>query len=437
MLAISLLGLSLIIVVHELGHFIACHCCGVDVDVFAIGLGRTLYQRQTKVGTQFKINWIPLGGYIIPHGQNKASAINTARSYLHQAAYKRMLIVLGGPIINFLAAILIYSVLFLIGIPSLKPIIQNIQPNTPAAHARLQAGDTIISANHRAIHSWHDLILPFIQFYGNDNPLPLSIKRQSHTTPLSIKLNLSQLPATPNKNFWLTLGIPPPKPTTTLTVAKILPSSKAAAIGLRQNDRITSINKQPLQTWQQLKTQLNQQVGKTISLGYQRQNQLHRIQFRLPNTQPPLGIMMQSRWPSALTTLIKHPLHSTLGYAIKQTFNTLKLTWFFFTKLLTGQLSIRLLSGPIGIANAGSHALSQGLINYFYYLAYINVAIGFFNLLPIPGLDGGHLLLQIVEIARRKKHSDQFEKIWLFSGFLLIGLLIIFVTTQDLIRLLT
>ena len=423
---------------HELGHFTLCRCCGVDVDVFAIGFGRALYQRQTKRGTQFKINWIPIGGYIIPHGQNKSSSTtNITRSYPHQAVYKRMLIVLGGPMFNFLAAILIYSVLFLIGIPSLKPIIQNIQPNTPAARAQLKGGDTIISANHRPIHSWHDLILPFIQFYGSSTPLRLTIERHNHTKPLPIKLNLSQLPATPNKNFWLTLGISPPKPTTTLTIAKILPSSKAAAIGLRQHDHITSINQQPLQTWQQLKTQLNQKAGKTISLGFQRQKKSHRIQFRLPNTQPPLRIMMQSHWPPLLTTRIQHPLHSTLIYAIKQTVDTLKLTWFFVTKLLTGHISTRLLSGPIGIANAGSQALSQGFINFFYYLAYVNVAIGFFNLLPIPGLDGGHLLLQIVEITRRKKHHDQFEKIWHFSGFLLIGLLIIFATTQDLIRILT
>jgi regulator of sigma E protease len=439
----AILALSIIIVIHEFGHYWVARRCGVFVECFSIGFGRPLYSRTTKNGMQFKIGWLPLGGYVKMRGDEIDKIPPQATDcYANKAVWQRMLIVLAGPVINFILAIIIYWCIYMVGIPTIKPIIKSIIPNTPAAHTKLQPNDEITAINNTPVYSWSRTILLLVSNYKNSNPVTLKVRQADSSQTRVVQLNLQHWNLKPREESLLgSLGIKPITPEPVNKIAQINPNSAAAKAGLMANDTIIAVNQQPVNSWQTLKTQLDAISSGQISISYVRDNTTKSTiihpEYMTQNGKlvPKLGIIAQYKWPDHAKTTLKYNVGRAFIQGIQETGMIIHLNAVILIKLISGNFPVKALGGPVMIFQTAGTVTHLGIIPYLLFIAYISVAIGFMNLLPIPGLDGGHFLLQCIEAIRRKPLSMKWQMNLFKIGFTVLIGLIIMVTYHDIMHL--
>jgi regulator of sigma E protease len=435
----AILALSFIIVVHEFGHYWVARRCGVFVERFSIGFGRALYSRTLANGMEFKIGWLPLGGYVKLRGDELDNTHpNRDDHYANKPVWQRMLIVLAGPMINFLLAIIIYWGIYLAGIPTIKPIIQAIAPNTPAAQANLKPKDEILAVNQSPVHSWSRTLILLVTHYKNSDPVMLTVKNTHSNQQRTVALPLQHWELNPrNQNVLLSLGIQPIEPIITNQIEHITANSPAEKAGLKPQDRLTKINGHAITSWQDFVTHLHTIHHGPITVSYQRDKTIHQTvmtpEYIDQNGKkiPMLGIQAQLKWPEHAKTILRYSFFDALSQGVYETSSIIQLNAVVLAKLITGNFPMQALGGPVMIFKTAGSVSHMGIIPYLLFIAYISVAIGFMNLLPIPGLDGGHFLLQIIEAIRRKPISPRWQMKFFTLGFSLLIILVIVVTYND------
>lgn len=437
---IFLITITILVTFHEYGHFIIARLCGVRVEQFSIGFGRNLWSYiSKKSGTKFSISLIPLGGYVkMLDGRSSAHPLSDTDikfAFNHKSIAKRAAIILAGPVANFLLALIIYWIIFQIGVIRYPVTIDKILPNTPAATINIPPQSELKAINDFKIESWSDVNSALIAALGNDI---VNIEYQTQNKDIyQQSINIVDWHFDIEKESAITaFGFHPAKVIFYPTISKIISDSAAELAGLKVGDEIVTYNNIQFDNWDNFSAQIR--TAKPINLGIKRDNQLLFIDLEpkqeLDHNGQLIGIA--GIYPSNNTTVKQYDIVSAFWKGCEQTISMMRIVMRSFYQLMSGALSIKSLSGPVGIAQSAGQSAHNGIISYLYFLAFISISLGIMNLLPLPILDGGHLLFLLIEKLKGSPLTDAQQNVFYRIGFLFLIILLGIALFNDFIRLL-
>ncbi|CAH1191583.1 intramembrane zinc metalloprotease RseP [Candidatus Nitrotoga sp. BS] len=428
-----IVAIAILVVIHELGHYSVARWCGVKVLRFSVGFGKEIYSKRFKNSeTDWVISAIPLGGYVkmLDEREGKVAAHELHSAFNRQPVLQRIAIVVAGPVANLLLAILLFWALFIYGVPSLKPVLGEILPNTAAEAASMQAQETIVSINGQVIPSWEQMswVLLDLALQGATEARIEALTTQGDIVQhvLSLKALTSD---DMDENFLRVLGLQPYQPLVRPIIGKLEEGGIAQRAGLLQDDKILSVDGQSIKSWKGLVEVVRSHPGQLMRLEIERSGML-RILDLTPEATNEGNITVgkigaaphiDQREFDALLTNVQYAPFAAFGNALRKTWEISKVSLKALGKMVTGDMSLKNLSGPITIADYAGQSAQMGMISYLNFLALISISLGVLNLLPIPLLDGGHLLYYIVELI---KGSPMPEKIWEVGQKIGIALLV-------------
>lgn len=426
--------IGILITVHEWGHFIVARKCGVKVLCFSIGFGKPIWRRTGKNGTEYRLAMLPLGGYVkmLGEGDTVVAPEDLPFAYNRKSVWARIAIVLAGPVANFIFAVLAFCLVYTLGIRDFAPIITEVIPDSLAAQHGLAAGDEITVVNNTATEGMQSVRRAFLA--ENDPSYYIfAYSRQSENATHNLALPKSELPKNTSpleadffEKLGFHLGVP-------AWIGYVETDSPAALAGLQQGDRVVAINAEPVNSWSDLVTNISQYPEQTITLkiirGMQtlevpvtpgaKEVQGQRIGF--------IGVTLDEH----LLRLEKISIGPALWRGIKDTVFYSALTFKSIWEMLIGHLSVKDISGPISIATYAGDSAQIGLAYFAQFLALLSISLGVINLLPIPMLDGGHLLYYVIEVIRRKPLSLQAQQVGQGFGLVVLMLLMTLALYND------
>ncbi|BFT31191.1 sigma E protease regulator RseP [Alteromonas sp. D210916BOD_24] len=400
-----IIALGILVAVHEWGHFYVARKCGVQVERFSIGFGKPIWRKVSKSGTEYVIAMIPLGGYVRmldgrvddvpPHLADKA--------FNNKPVLQRMAVIAAGPGVNFIFAFFALWLMYLVGLETVKPVVKNVEPQSIAAIAGLEAGDEIIRIGDRSTTDWEAVNLEIVSNIGSENAT-VSVKKSSGAEKV-LTFTLNSWNFDPDSESPLSsLGLTPYRPDPTLTVGFVGEGSAAEQAGLEPGDKLIALNGELLSTWEGLVNVIIDSPGERIALEIERDGQqqtLHATIARRDTPQGQSGYLGVSPtfepWPEGYVFTHQYGMIEAIGKALDKTWRLITLSVEMIGKLVTGDVSVKNLSGPISIAQGAGTSAGYGLAYFLSFLALISVNLGIINLLPLPMLDGGHLMFFIVE----------------------------------------
>lgn len=424
--------ICLLVFVHEYGHFWAARRCGVKVLRFSIGFGKVLWRKKDKHGTEFAFSLIPLGGYVqMDNGEQGLSESSLKQKSILQRAF----IVSAGPIANFLFAIAAYWLVFSLGVPTVKPVIHSVEPNTIAAQAQLPSEFEFQKIDGRKVHDWEEVVLALVGKVGLQAVEVEGISANSDT-PQRFVLNLSEWKFEREKSDPLTaLGIRPKSAEVAPIINMVVEDSPAEQAGLKAGDVMLSINGEPFD-WQKLLTQV--QTGKSISIVVQQASEIKSFLLqpqKLENGRYQIGVQPTFQ-PLAekYRTELKYDILSAFNKALIKVVDLVETILQFIGKLFSGNLSLEHMGGPVSIAKGAGATAELGLVYYLGFMALISVNLAVMNLFPILPLDGGQLLLLSVEAIRKKPLSEKWQLLLQQVGMVFVIGLMCFALFNDLLH---
>ena len=401
-----ILALAILIAVHEWGHFWVARRCGVRVERFSLGFGKVLFSRKDKSGTEFSLSLIPLGGYVkmLDERVDTVPPELKSQAFNNKAVWQRFAIVAAGPAANFVFALFAFWLMFMVGVPTVKPVIGEVRPQTAAAAAGLQAGMEILQIGDQTTPDWEAVAYALVGYLGDDE-VQLTVQ-DDRGIRLQKQLSLQgwALDGTEEQAPFTALGIDPLGPQVTLEVGQLVAGGSAEQAGLQVGDRLLAANDQPLTEWQQFVTLVQASPDRSITL------RLLRAGSELELALTPVAREQQGKVqgyvglaPKVLPLDDKYRVEMHYGpidalwAGVQKTGAVMSLTVDMLGKLITGVVSLDNLSGPISIAKGAGSTASFGLVYFLGFLALVSVNLGIINLFPLPVLDGGHLLFFVFE----------------------------------------
>lgn len=439
----AIVALSLLIVVHEFGHYWVARLCNVKVLRFSLGFGKPLFMRRWgRDSTEWVVAAIPLGGFVkmVDERESDVAPEDLPRAFNRQSVGKRFAIVLAGPVANFLLAILLYWGLFLNGMEDLQPILSEPVAQSMAAESGQRAGDKVLSVNNEAVRTRQDLRWHVLQHALDQEEIRLEVldtqgMRQWRTIP-----PVPGIGDQPESDILERLGL------RTLelpaVIGKMSAGGPAETAGLRQGDRVRSVDGRPIEYFRELAEQVSSAPGKALHFQVERQGVLREVTVTPAAGGPEhkgqgrIGVQPD---PDALKEYIVTQNFGALeafGKACGRTWETSLFSLTALGKMLTGQLSLRNLSGPVTIADYAGQSAQRGWVTYIAFLALISISLGVLNLLPIPLLDGGHLMYYTIEILKGSPLSERVMEIGQRAGLAMLLTLMVFAFYNDIDRLL-
>lgn len=426
--------------VHEYGHFWAARCCGVKVIRFSIGFGKVLFRKKDKHGTEFAFSLIPLGGYV--QMWNGESEVNEQKidapilqSLSKKSPLQRAFIISAGPIANFILAVIAYWVVFVSGIPTLKPVVGQVLPNSIAAQANVPVEFEIKQVAGKTVLDWEEVSLALIDNLGAERVEVLG-SNIDEDHPQRFYLNLTDWKVDATKESPLTsLGIRPKNTVIKPEIAQVLPDSAAEKAGLKAQDKILTVNHQPFD-WQNLVKTV--QTGQPITLEIEGSNQQKQAVEIMPEKQKDryvIGITPTYEGISdKYRTVIEYDMLTAIGKSVDKVGSLIHSIFQFLGNLITGELSLNNMSGPISMAKGAAATAAIGWVYYLSFMALISVNLGVMNLFPLLPLDGGQLLLLALEAIKRKPVSEKFQLRFQQLGMLFVLSLMAFAFINDVIH---
>ncbi|TFH88354.1 sigma E protease regulator RseP [Billgrantia azerbaijanica] len=438
--------LGLLITFHEFGHFWVARRCGVKVLRFSVGFGRPLWSRRDRHGTEFAVAAIPLGGYVKMLDEREAPVPpeQRHRAFNNQSVWARIAIVAAGPLANFLLAIVAYWALFVVGTTAVAPVIGSVAPDSPAARAGLVGGEEIVAVRGDAVRSWSEINLELVAAIGASGELRLHARDAAAAEPREYRLPVEnylvrQDPPRP----LATLGITPWQPSMPPVLDQVVEGEAADRAGLEPGDEVLSVNGEPLTDWMDFVNHVRGSPGEALSLEVVRGDE--RLELTLtPGVRdveggPTIGYVGAGvapvEWPAEYRREIRYGPVAAVGQALGRTGEMTLLTLDAIRKMLVGLISPSNLSGPITIAKVAGDTARTGVESFVGFLAYLSISLGVLNLLPIPVLDGGHLLYYFVEALRGRPVSERAQAVGLRIGLALVVTLMAMALYFDLMRL--
>lgn len=439
-----ILALGILVAIHEYGHFWVARKMGVKVLRFSIGFGKPLLKWHDKYNTEYVIAAIPLGGYVKMLDERVDEVPENERhlSFNAKSVQARIAIVAAGPLANFLFAIVALAAMYMVGVQSVKPVVGSITEGSRAEQAGIMPSEQIIKIGDDTIATWQDATFALMSSLGEQS-VPVVMRNENYqeqTKMLNVegwKLDQQDVPPLSS------LGIVPFRPQATLTIAAITKNSAAELANLQVNDTIIAVNGETISDWQQLVNLITQSANKSLQFSVKRQDSINSVTVTPKSRinehgieQGFLGVApVVQPWPEGyVETRSFGPLDS-IARGTQETWRLITLSFDMIGNLITGQVSVKNLSGPVGIAVGAGTSVSYGLVAFLSFLALISVNLGVFNLLPLPVLDGGHLMYYIIELFRKKPVSEKTQEFGFKVGALLLIFLTCFALFNDVSRL--
>ena len=441
-------AIALLVVFHELGHFWVARRCGVKVLRFSVGFGKVIYRKRfARSDTEWVISAIPLGGYVkmLDEQEEAVAPEELAYAFNRQPVLQRMVIVVAGPLANFLLAIVLYWGLFMYGLPGLKPTLGEVPPDSPAAYAQMQSGETILSINGETIPSWQELRWTILELALRRGEVKIEA-RSAQGEALYHALDISGLEAKDMEGEFLgKLGLHSYQPVVLPVIGKLVEGGVAQRAGLLEGDHVLRANGMMMQRWGELVEMIRTHPGQTVRLDIQRGEMTSSIEL-VPQGVEESGQRVgkigagprvdNAAWQAMLVEVSYGPL-GAFSQSLRKTWETSVITLKMLGKMVLGEVSVKNLSGPITIASYAGQSAETGVVAYLSFLALISISLGVLNLLPIPLLDGGHLLYYVAELVKGSPVSEQAWEVGQKIGIALLGTLMVFAIYNDINRLIS
>ena len=439
---IFILTISIIVTFHEYGHYIAARLCGVKVLEFSVGFGKKIFGK--KLGndqTEYKVCALPLGGYVkmLDEREGEVGNHEKNRAFNNQSLLKRSFIVFSGPLFNFILAIFFYFLIFIGGYEGFKPIVGAVENNSIAEKIKIKEDDIILSINNIEVKTWSDVTLQLVKFSSEEKNISFEVMRKNNKVKLNHidyqKIHLD------NQNILENLGVYN-FISKTLRIGYIEEGSPAYNSGLLKGDKIISAKGVKVKNWKDIVNIIKINPEKEIVLKIKRKNDIKLIKvipksIKIDNKEVGrLGISPLIEEQDILKNKInvKYKLVDSIKLSFLKTYDFTILTFNFIFKLIKGEVSSRSISGPVGIAGYAADSFNSGYSSFLGLLAMLSISIGILNLLPIPMLDGGHLMYYLIEFIIRRPVPERIQLMFQQVGVTFLIMVSFFALYNDLLR---
>ena len=447
---ISLLALivtlGVLISFHEFGHFWVARRFGVKVLRFSVGFGRPLWLRRGRVdGTEYAIAAIPLGGYVrmLDEREGEVAASERHRAFNRQSVGARIAIVAAGPLFNFLFAILAYSLMFMVGITGVRALLGDITPGSLAAEAGFQQGDQIVAVNDRPTPTLDAVLMALVEHSMDGEVVEVQVRDADERLRVrTLDLRDAQGLAEDGRLF-THLGLSPWRPQLPAVIDHLQPEGAAARAGLQSGDRILAVDDQPVSDWQQWADYVRERPHTPLEVRVQRNGQelsLSVVPEAVETEQGTIGrIGAYGKVPDDLAAtvqvVIRYGPLEAVAEAIGKTWDMVLFTVRMLGRMLVGKASLENISGPITIAQFAGQSASISWDAFLSFLALVSISLGVLNLLPVPVLDGGHLLYYLIELVKGSPLSESAQNFGQRIGIAVLLMLMSLALFNDLVRL--
>ena len=441
---IFILTVSVIVTFHEFGHYIAARLCGVKVLEFSVGFGKRLFgKRFGKDKTDYKVSALPLGGYVRMLDEREGNVIDVEkeRAFNNQSLLKRTFIVFAGPLFNFILAIFFYFLIFSGGYTGFKPEVGVIASGSIAQEIGFEEGDRINSVNFNEVRTWSEVTLQIMKVASEKNDIYFEVKRNGKF--INLKKISYELINFENKNILENIGIYN-FVSKSLEVGYVEDNSPAFEGGISVGDKFLSINGVGVNNWFEIVNIIKKSPNKELKISVLR-NDNKEILYARPSIYNGesgkigrLGVrpFIDQNEVSKNKIQIKHSFYESLKLSVVKTYDFTILTINFISKLVMGEASFKNISGPVGIAGYAADSFNNGYTSFLGLLAMLSISIGILNLLPIPMLDGGHLMYYLVEFIIRRPVPESIQLIFQQLGMTFLIFLSFFALYNDILRIL-
>ena len=444
-----LVTVGVLVVVHEFGHYLAARLANVKILRFSVGFGKPLMvRRRGPDQTEWVVASIPLGGYVkmVDEREGAVAPADLPRAFNRQNVWTRIGIVIAGPLANFLLAFLVYWVLFIAGMPGLKPVVGDPPSGSAAAHAGLANGDVVSAVGDETVVTWNDVRWLLLKEAVKRGTTDIEVKTAAGATATR-RLDMSSLTKEDlDKDFLGKLGLRNFRPRAPALLGRVIPGAAAERAGLAQGDRVLAINGKPVETWFEFTAEVASNPGRTLAVDIERagrRSQLRATPDSVSDGDNRIGRLgveapaeLKREYERMGTTVRYNPI-AAIPKAADKVWDLSVFSIKMLGRMIVGDISWKNLSGPITIADYAGQSAQAGWITWLGFLALVSVSLGVLNLLPIPLLDGGHLVYYFAEIVKGSAVSDRTMEIGQRLGLALLLALTFFAFYNDINRLFT
>ncbi|MCO8053320.1 RIP metalloprotease RseP [Acinetobacter towneri] len=442
----AILLLGPLIAIHEFGHYFVARKLGVKVLVYSIGFGPTILKwTSKKSGIQYQLSALPLGGYVkmLDEREENVAEADLPYAFNRQHPWKRIAIVAAGPLINLIFAILLFWVLFLPAQEQLNTRVGKVLADTPAATAQMQAGDKITAIDGTPVTTWEKLNFALVDRVGETGKIQVQAERAGEIKTFSLPIqnflnNQSQSPLD-------VLGFTPYRPQIPAIVSKLSEDGAAIRQGMQEGDQIVAIDGVKMNDWYDVVQVVQASPEKLLKVDVLRNNQVQQLEVmpqgkrdNMGNVSGVLGVQSDPGKiviPEDFKQTIQYSPSEALFMAVDKTGQLSSMILNSIVKMVRGLIGLDNLSGPITIAKVAGQSAEMGWQTFISFMALMSVSLGILNLLPIPMLDGGHLVYYFIELIRGKPVSEQIQLVGLKIGMVLLGSMMLLALFNDIMRL--
>lgn len=435
-------ALGVLVAFHEYGHFWVARRLGVKVLRYSIGFGKPLWRRVGRDGVEYVIAAIPLGGYVKMLDEREAEVpeAEAHRAFNRASVYRRIAIVSAGPLANFLFAVVAYWLVFVIGTNALRPVLDTVPEASIAHEAGLRGGELVLALDGSAIDSWDALRPALIEAALGGGEVPIRVAddgiEQEH------RLDFTGVSADPQTLF-PRLGLNPRRPSIPAQIESVTAGSPAEAGGLQPGDTVIAAGDTRIDNWRDFQVWVSQRPSQTVALTVQRDGRREVVDLTIGRVERDgqamgqIGVSVRvpdGAWQADTVRVRRGPL-AAVPAALDQTWTMSVLTIRMLGRMVTGDVSLKNVSGPLHIAEYAGRTAQIGLVTFLSFMAIISVSLGVLNLLPVPVLDGGHLLYYLVEMLKGSPVSEHTQVVGQQVGLLLLFMLMSLAFYNDISRL--
>lgn len=441
-----IIALGILVAVHEFGHFWVARKCGVKVEKFSIGFGKSLWKKTGADGTEYNISAIPLGGYVkmLDSRVDDVPESMLPQAFDRKPLWQRTAVVSAGPLFNFLFAIFAYWLIFLIGVPAVKPVIGEVTPNSIVAQAGIEPGMELISISGTETLDWESVNMRLVSHIGDDQMVMTLVPSKGYGVEETKILDIRDWKYDPEtESAMQTLGFLPYRPEIFTSIANVAEASAAESAGIEVGDKIVSIGGLPIQDWQQVVDEISSSPNQILEVIVERNGVPTPVQLTPASKELSSGKVIGyagigptvADWPDEYRFELQYGVFESVVKAFEKTEQVIALTFSMLKKLVVGDVGLNNLSGPISIAKGAGATAGYGLVYFLGFLALISVNLGIINLMPLPILDGGHLLFYAIEAVIRRPVPEKVQEMGFRIGGAIIFSLMAIAVFNDFMRL--
>ena len=441
----TLIALGVLVSFHEYGHFWVARRCGVKVQKFSIGFGTPLLRWTDSQGTEFIIAALPLGGYVkmVDEREGNVAEEDLPYAFTRKTVWQRIAIVAAGPAANFLLALVAFWVVFLSGERGIAPVAGQVSAGSLAAEAGFETGTEIIAVDGNPTATWSAATRQLFGFIGTSGEIPFTVTYPNSSIQYQLMVPVEKwLRDVEEPSPLRELGINPPFELESLNLVAVSEAGAGYSAGLRAGDRLLAIDGVDIRNIETFVERIAASPGISVDLlverdsGQQLVEVIPRLVERDGQQVGQLGVQLSSagRYPENLLRSVVYGPLGAIGRAARETAETSVFVLESIAKLVMGELSPKNLSGPITIAKVAGDTAKSGFDNFIRFIAILSIMLGVMNLLPIPVLDGGHLMYYLIEIVKGSPVSDRVQLVGFKVGFFMLMGLMVFATYNDVMR---